>query len=104
MSLSELEALLKGVCPDTYRDAAPEGRSRYVVWGQDGAAALYGDDSAALILPRVWIDVYTQSHDDELPLDVINTLNAAGQPVGITGPEYLDQQLSLVTALSLTLV
>ena len=104
MSLSELEALLKNICPDTYRDAAPEGLSRYVVWGQDGTAALYGDDSAALILPRVWIDVYTQSHDDELPLDVIDALNAAGQPVGITGPEYLDQQLSLVTTLTLTLV
>ena len=104
MSLSELEALLKNICPDTYRDAAPEGLSRYVVWGQDGTAALYGDDSAALILPRVWIDVYTQSHDDELPLDGIDALNAAGQPVGITGPEYLDQQLSLVTTLTLTLV
>lgn len=104
MSLSDLDALLKDVCPDTYRDAAPEGLSRYVVWGQDGTAALYGDDSAALILPRVWIDVYTQSHEDELPLDVIDALNSAGQPVGITGPEYLDQQLSLVTTLTLTLV
>ena len=104
MSLSDLDALLKGVCPDTYRDAAPEGFSRYVVWGLDGAAALYGDDSAALILPRVWIDIYTQSHEDELPLDVIDALNGAGQPVGITGPEYLDQQLSLVTTLTLTLV
>ena len=104
MSLSDLEALLKGVCPDTYRDAAPEGLSRYVVWGQDGTAALYGDDSAALILPRVWIDAYTQSHDDELPLDVIDALNSAGQPVDITGPEYLDKQLSLVVTLTLTLV
>ena len=104
MSLSDLDALLKDVCPDTYRDAAPEGLSRYVVWGQDGTAALYGDDSAALILPRVWIDVYTQSHEDALPLDVIDALNSAGQPVGITGPEYLDKQLSLVVALSLTLV
>ena len=104
MSLSDLDALLKGVCPDTYREAAPEGLSRYVVWGQDDTTALYGDDSAALILPRVWIDVYTQSHDDELPLDVIDALNAAGQPVGITGPEYLDKQLSLVVTLTLTLV
>lgn len=104
MSLSDLDALLKGVCPDTYRDAAPEGLSRYVVWGQDGAAALYGDDATALILPRVWIDIYTQSHEDALPLDVIDALNDAGQPVGITGPEYLDQQLSLVVTLSLTLV
>lgn len=104
MSLSEFDALLKGVCTDTYREAAPEGLSRYVVWGQDGTAALYGDDSAVLILPRVWIDVYTQSHEDMLPLDVIDALNAAGQPVSITGPEYLDKQLSLVVTLSLTLV
>lgn len=104
MNLSALDALLKDVCPDTYREAAPEGLSRYVVWGQDGTAALYGDDSAALILPRVWIDVYTQSHEDELPLDVIDALNSAGQPVGITGPEYLDKQLSLVVTLTLTLV
>ena len=40
MSLSDLDALLKGVYPDTYREAAPEGLSRYVVWGQDGTAAL----------------------------------------------------------------
>ncbi len=104
MSLSELEALLKGICPDTYRDAAPENLSRYVVWGWDDTAALYGDDSAALILPRVWVDVYTQSHEDALPLDVIGALNEVGQPVGIAGPEYLDQQLSLVTTLTLTLV
>ena len=104
MSLSELEALLKGVCQYTYREAAPEGLSRCVVWGQNDTAALYGDDSAVLILSRVWIDIYTQSHEDELPLDVIDALTAAGQPVGITGPEYLDQQLSLVVTLSLTLV
>ena len=40
MSLSELEALLKSVCPDTYREAAPEGLNRYVVWGQNDTAAL----------------------------------------------------------------
>ena len=104
MSLSELEALLKSVCPDTYREAAPEGPSRYVVWGQNGTTALYGDDSVVLALPRVWIDIYTQSHEDTLPLDVIDALSEAGQPVDITGPEYLDQQLSLVVTLTLTLV
>lgn len=104
MSLSELEALLKSVCPDTYRDAAPEGLSRYVVWGQDGAAALYGDDTAAMALPRIWVDIYTQDYDDDLPEHIVDALSNAGQPVSVSGPEYLDRELSIVTTLSLTLV
>ena len=39
---------LRRVCPDTYREAAPESLSRYVVWGQNDTAALYGDDSVVL--------------------------------------------------------
>lgn len=104
MSLSDLDALLKGVCPNTYRDAAPEGLSRYVVWGQDGAAALYGDDATVLALPRIWVDVYTQDYDDDLPERIVDALSSAGQPVSVSGPEYLDQELSIVTTLSLTLV
>lgn len=104
MSLSDLDALLKGVCPDTYRDAAPESLSRYVVWGQDGAVALYGDDATALAFPRIWVDVYTQDYDDDLPERIVDALSSAGQPVSVSGPEYLDQELSIVTTLSLTLV
>lgn len=104
MSLSELEALLKNICPDTYRDAAPEGLSRYVVWGQDGATALYGNDATALVLPHILIDIYTQDYDDDLPERIVDALSNAGQPVSVSGPEYLDQDLSIVTTLSLTLV
>ena len=104
MSLSELEALLKGVCPDTYRDAAPEGLNRCVIWGQDGAAALYGDDATVLTIPHIGVDIYTQDYDDDLPERIVDALNNAGQPVSVSGPEYLDKELSIVTTLSLTLV
>ena len=104
MNLSDLDVLLKGDCPDTYRDAAPEGVSRYVVWWQDGAAALYGDDATVLALPRIWVGVYTQDYDDDLPERIVDALSGAGQPVRVSGPEYLDRELSIVTTLSLTLV
>lgn len=104
MSLSELESLLLRLCSDTYHYAAPSGLARYVVYGVTGAETLFGGDAIALQLPIVQIDVYTQDEADTLPLDIAEALSAFGQPVSVAGPEYLDNQLSQVTTLTLTLV
>lgn len=104
MSLSDLEQLLKGVCPETYCYQAPSGVTRYIVYGVSNWEALCGDDSVALIVPKVWVDIYTQQRGDSLLLDVINALNSRGLPVSIDGPEFLDDQLTQATTLTLVLV
>ena len=104
MNLSELETLLKGICPEFYWYAAPSGVTRYVVAGVSGWQSLYGDDALMLTVPRVWIDIYVQDPADRLLLDIINALNERGLPVSIDGPEYLDDQMTQATTLTLVLV
>ena len=45
-----------------------------------------------------------RSPADRLLLDIINALNERGLPVSIDGPEYLDDQMTQATTLTLVLV
>ena len=76
MTYANLIAALKTLCPDTYRWAAPAGKTRYIVCRKYGYSLLRGDDTALGRLPRVQLDVYWQAEDDELLDDVLDLLDA----------------------------
>lgn len=76
MTYANLRAALKKLCPDTYRWAAPHGKTRYIVTHRYGASWIRGDDGNLRRLPRVQIDVYWQMEDDPLPDLVCQLLNA----------------------------
>lgn len=100
MSFSELQTLLSSVCTETYHYAAPESVQRFIVWAEYGEIALYADDGVAISLPRVEIDVFTQTESDSLADEVQEALSAAGQTFTRTGPTFDDDGLTLRTVFS----
>ena len=64
MTLSGIEAVLKGVCERTYHLAAPKNcEPDYIVWHEYGARGVRGDDRAQLRVWRIQIDAYSQRDD-----------------------------------------
>ena len=76
MTYASLRAALKTLCPDTYRWAAPAGKTRYIVLRKYGYSLLRGDDSAVGRFPRVQLDVFWQDEEDELFDSVLDLLDA----------------------------
>ena len=76
MTYASLRAALKTLCPDTYRWAAPPGKNRYIVCRRYGYSLLRGDDSAVARLPRIQLDVFWQTEEDELFDDLLDLLDA----------------------------
>ena len=74
MTLLEFDAGLKAACPETYRDAAPKGARRYVVWAAYGREPVFGDDRNQLDAPKVQLDIVTNKVDDTLVDDVCAAL------------------------------
>lgn len=74
MTLQEFEAGLKGACPETYRDAAPKGAQRYVVWAAYGRDSVFGDDRNQLDAPKVQLDIVSNRCEDALVDDVCAAL------------------------------
>lgn len=104
IDLSSLETILKTQVSEVYHYAAPEGVTRYIVYAEYGENPLFADDTAALILPTVQIDVYTQTEADTLPGSVEAALRAAGLPVRLQATAYDDETASLRTILRVELV
>ena len=104
MTLSALESLLQGVCPETYRYGAPPSAARRLVWAEYGTNNLIGDDVAQLSIPLIQIDVYTQSENDTLAADVITALANNGQYCEVMGIEYDDETMTLRTILQMQLI
>lgn len=74
MTLKEFDAGLKGACPETYRDAAPKGARRYVVWAAYGRDSVFGDDRNQLDAPKVQLDIVTNKDCDTLVDDICAAL------------------------------
>lgn len=75
MTYANLRTLLKTLTPEVYRWAAPHGKTRYIVCSRYGFAQIQGDDGAVARLPRIQLDVYWQSDEDELFDDVLDLLD-----------------------------
>lgn len=88
MTLKEFDAALKAACPETYELAAPKGAQRFVVWHRYGATSSHGDDHNVLDLPKIQIDIVTNSADDILVDDICAALWLACLPYSVVSEGY----------------
>lgn len=75
MTYANLKTSLETLTTEVYRWAAPAGKTRYIVLRKYGYSLLRGDDGAVARLPRIQLDVYWQSDEDELFDDVLDLLD-----------------------------
>ena len=94
MTYANLRAALKALCPDTYRRAAPHGKTRYIVTHRYGGSFLRGDDGNLRRLPRIQIDVCWQAEDDALPDQVCDLLDSLSLGYDLADEIY-DEELAL---------
>lgn len=80
MTLENLDAALKAVCPDCSELAIPAGKNRYIVWQVYGHAQTVGDDGVLLELPKVQLDVCAQASSDSIFAGVKDLLTALDIP------------------------
>lgn len=90
MTLQDLDAALRTACPNTYELAAPAGVNRYIVWHSYGASTLAADDSTALDVPQVQIDIIYQDLGDSIVNDVKNVLREQHLPYEVQADSYDD--------------
>lgn len=91
MTLQDLEAALKDVCPETYELMAPAGATRAVVWHSYGASHLSADDSTLLDVPKVQLDIFYQDLADYLVEDVKDVLRSLYLPYEVQDDSYDDE-------------
>ena len=104
MTLHDLDAALKEICADTYELAAPPGLTRYIVWARYGSDGILGDDSTALTVPRVQIDVLWQNPVDALPDAVEALLEDLHLPYEEVSRAYDDDYAQIRMILQLTVI
>lgn len=99
MTLQDLDNALKTACPETYEIAAPKGKQRYVTWHRYGRSFLYGDNRNQLDVPKVQIDIITNSHNDTLVDDVCAVLWLLDLPYSVESEGYDDEYSAYRTIL-----
>lgn len=105
MTLQEFAANLKAACPGlVFELAAPADAERYVVWHRYGRNSTYGDNRNQMDVPKVQIDILTQSTSDTLVDDVCATLWMMDLPYEIVSEGYDDDYACLRTILQLVVV
>lgn len=95
MTLQELENALKAVCPATYELAAPKGALRYIVWHRYFWHFIEGDDSKQLRVPKIQLDIISQTNGDPIFDDVLDTLDELQQNYDIIEYGY-DQEYAAI--------
>lgn len=88
MTLREFENKLKQVSDDVYEDAAPPKTLNYVVWHKYGTQSGYGDDSNIFGIPKVQLDIVTQTRDSIFADDILAALWAMNLPYSIQSEGY----------------
>lgn len=104
MKSSELEAILKLACPDTYEREAPAGLTRYIVWHRYNLQPIHGDDIRVLELDRVQLDVYYQRSTDTLLDDLLAILRYWRLPFDMQDITWDDERQLHRAILQLTAV
>lgn len=99
MTYSELDALLKTVCPETYHLGAPEEVNRFVVWGETGAGGVSAGGRMLRMSIKFSVYIYTQDEDDSLVDEIIEALENAEVCVSGPVPGYDDERMTLVSVL-----
>ena len=74
MTCSELDAALRELADNVYKDAAPPGVYEYVVWAVSGYRTVLGDDGVQMRIPKVQIDLYSQADTADIEGGFFDTL------------------------------
>lgn len=104
MTLREFDSVLKSACPETYETAAPQSKTRYVVWQRYGFDSVYGDDHNEVDAPKVQVDIVTNVNDDFLVDDVCGALWLACLPYSIISDGYDPEYNANRTILQLVVI
>lgn len=105
MTLQQFDAALKAACPGlVYELAAPDKKTRYVVWHRYGKRSEYGDDYNVLDLPKVQIDIVSNIHDDLLVDAVCTALREACLTYSVESEGYDPDYNAYRTILQLVVV
>lgn len=88
MTLQEFENNLKQVSDDVYETAAPPNKVNYVVWNKYGTQSGFGDDCNLMGLPKVQLDIITQTRDSILAEDILAALWAMNLPYSVQSEGY----------------
>lgn len=105
MTLQDFDRTLKTVCPQTYEGTAPQGARRFLCWHCYGAQSSYGDNRNVFDLPKVQLDILTQSTTDDLVDEVCQALGAAGLTYAVMDPGTYDPDYNAIrTILQLVVI
>lgn len=88
MTLREFENKLKEVHDAVYETAAPESAVDFVVWAKYGAQSGFADDFNILDLPKVQLDIVTQTSDSIIADDIMAALWAMNLPYSVQSEGY----------------
>lgn len=103
MTLQDLDTLLKIVTPEVYELAAPEGAASFVVYARTGWLGIRADDAIAMSIPRVQIDIVTQSASSDLESQIFDMLRTVHIPYSVIDTGYNFERNWYVTRLSVVL-
>lgn len=104
MTLQEFDATLKTACPSTYKDAAPKGAQRFVIWHSYGRNSMFGDNRNQLDAPKVQIDIVTNIEYDTLVDDITAALWMMDLPYSVESEGYDDDYAAYRTILQLVVI
>lgn len=104
MTLQEFETQLRKACEDTYETAAPKGKLDYVVWQRYGTQPGFGDDCNLFGLPKVQIDIVTQTRDSIIADDVMAALWAMNLPYSVQSEGYDHEYNAFRTILQVVMI
>lgn len=66
MTLTDFSDALKAAVPASYQNAAPAGVRPCVVWSAYGSRTLDGNDRTQLAIPRVQMDILSNTYPDPI--------------------------------------
>ena len=104
MTLQEFETKLKAAVPESYRDAAPSGKTRFAVWHSYGGRSIFGNDRTQMVIPKVQIDILTQEYADIFVDDVCAALWSMGIAYDVISESYDPDYAAIRTILQMVVV
>lgn len=105
MTLQTFDANLKAACPGrVFELAAPAEMTRYAVWHRYGRNSTYGDNRNQLDIPKVQIDIISDTLDDLLVDDISAALWMMDLPYEVVSEGYDDDYAAYRTILQLVVV
>ena len=102
--LQELIDALSALSGHPVDAVAPSDKTRFIVCAPYMASSVYGDDANVLDIPRVQIDVYTPTPDDDLIEQVEELLQSWHLPYSVEDYGYDQETNRFRTILQLDVI